>query len=339
MAEPHEQPIVLRVPNHHAVGLMVACAVSLFIHALAFGAVFYWADWFGWKHGKDVPVIETIVVLGNVGGSAGSVKGNPEGSNEPKPVPPTAVVEPARPTPPAPSPAKPTLTVHDVRRSLTEAQQWLVRTTPQLPPLAKPQINLDIPSVPTETIQEAVKQSTAWVAAQLPKLKKAEPKKEPVKQEEAPKPTVAQKPKEEPKQPAAKPAEAPKQEPAKTVASPPRGNAQYNGNNRSGSGNVGSGGNNDGTDAAARLPTSYVAPPYPYEADRLNIEGTVRVLIEYDHTGRITRVSLDTSSGSRLLDDPVLDFIRNNWTRIHPRQERGRPTAGSVIVPFVYRKK
>jgi len=335
--------IVTHQPSLRALGFFVACAISLFLSALALGAVVCWADWFGTADGTRPPELMTIVVLGNVGGNAGSVRGNPEGTNEPPPLPRTLpeVIKPATPIPAA---AKPVVTVDDVKRSVAEAQQWLARTTPQLPSFALPEVSVEIPTLPTEAVAEAWTHAAAWTAKQLPRLKKPEPKKVP----QAPPPRTVEEKKPEPAKSIEKktvtatprPLESPKQVPVEKQANPtPRGNAEQNGNNRSGSGNLGSGSNNNGADVSARLHASNIAPPYPDEADRLNLEGTVKVLVEYDPTGRITRASLYASSGSSLLDDPVVDYIRSNWTRVYPRQSSGRAVSGSLIVPFVYRKK
>ena len=71
------------------------------------------------------------------------------------------------------------------------------------------------------------------------------------------------------------------------------------------------------------------APPYPEEALRLGVEGTVQVRVEVLADGRVGKVRLLASSGSPALDAVVLDWIPRRWGPFQPmRDALGRPIPG-----------
>jgi protein TonB len=72
-------------------------------------------------------------------------------------------------------------------------------------------------------------------------------------------------------------------------------------------------------------------PPYPGEAWRLGLEGTVVIEIAIDPSGRVSVARVAASSGHDLLDDAARSFLLARW--------RFRPTGETVrrLVPVVYR--
>lgn len=76
-------------------------------------------------------------------------------------------------------------------------------------------------------------------------------------------------------------------------------------------------------------------PPYPELARKRGQEGTVRVLCQVDASGKVTGVSVASSSGFKLLDEAALKTV-NKW-KFKPGQKDGTSIAGSVIVPVVFR--
>ncbi|MCK6443222.1 energy transducer TonB [Elstera cyanobacteriorum] len=76
------------------------------------------------------------------------------------------------------------------------------------------------------------------------------------------------------------------------------------------------------------------APAYPAQAQRDEIEGTVRLKLLIGADGRVAEVSLLRSSGHRLLDQAALSAARA-WV-LEPAHQNGTPTPAwaEVEVPF-----
>lgn len=76
------------------------------------------------------------------------------------------------------------------------------------------------------------------------------------------------------------------------------------------------------------------APTYPAQAQRDEIEGTVRLKLLIGADGRVAEVSLLRSSGHRLLDQAALSAARA-WV-LEPAHQNGTPTPAwaEVEVPF-----
>ncbi|MEM9541973.1 MAG: energy transducer TonB [Cyanobacteria bacterium P01_E01_bin.42] len=70
-------------------------------------------------------------------------------------------------------------------------------------------------------------------------------------------------------------------------------------------------------------------PEYPREALERGIQGTVKLTVEFDDRGNVTRVSLEQSSGSEILDIAALEIARE-WKF----KDFGQLRTVSVAVPF-----
>lgn len=75
-------------------------------------------------------------------------------------------------------------------------------------------------------------------------------------------------------------------------------------------------------------------PGYPRRAQRLGWEGVAILLIAVDAEGRVSRVSLESSSGHALLDQAALDAART-W-RFHPASRAGRPVEMEIRLPVSF---
>jgi protein TonB len=85
----------------------------------------------------------------------------------------------------------------------------------------------------------------------------------------------------------------------------------------------------------ARYDAAYLSnpkPKYPAAAHRLKLKGTtlLRVLVGPD--GRPQRVSVETSSGFRVLDEAALEAVRH-WSFV-PARQGDKPIAAEVNVPM-----
>ncbi len=78
---------------------------------------------------------------------------------------------------------------------------------------------------------------------------------------------------------------------------------------------------------------SAAAPPYPRDALRAGIEGTVMLKVLVDIDGRPIAVDIHRSSGSRKLDDAARRFVLANW-RFEPAMQDGRAVQATGIVPI-----
>lgn len=91
------------------------------------------------------------------------------------------------------------------------------------------------------------------------------------------------------------------------------------------------------TDTMVNLNTRLLAaepPRYPVESRRRRETGTVVLLVVVDESGRVSAISVATSSGVDRLDKAALSAVRR-W-RWSPMMLDGRPTAikGLVRIPF-----
>ncbi len=331
--------------NHFGRGLVVALTVSALLHAVAVAGVYAWVGWSQSRDTASTPVL-SIVVLGNVGGSPGNQAGE----------------QPTRKPPVRPvleKPHRPPITRNDdpppldLMKSIQDTQRYAAKIQVLLPNVSIPEFTVQI-QTPTPQIQKAWQTTSNWLVDQLPKLKIPEPK------------AIAQQENKTSELPLMPPVELPKKMPhssdqpkppeiAGALPSPEKveaesrpnpkpepvqnqGDSAFNGNNRTGSGVIGSGGNNNGVDAPAQLDFDCTAPPYPAEADRRNLVGTVMLFIEYDATGHITKVTLHESSGIAILDSACIEHVQYKWSRVKPKVQNGRTAPGSVLVPFTFRK-
>ena len=74
------------------------------------------------------------------------------------------------------------------------------------------------------------------------------------------------------------------------------------------------------------------APPYPAQAQRRRISGTVVLLVLVDATGQPARVDIEQSSGSSLLDEAAQKFILARWHFV-PAQQGGVAISAYARVP------
>jgi len=77
-------------------------------------------------------------------------------------------------------------------------------------------------------------------------------------------------------------------------------------------------------------------PPYPRDALRNGIEGTVQLRVLVDETGRVLDVRIDRSSGDRQLDTAAREHVLHHWL-FQPAQLNGVPMRAWGIVPIVFR--
>ncbi len=77
------------------------------------------------------------------------------------------------------------------------------------------------------------------------------------------------------------------------------------------------------------------APPYPRDALRAGLQGTVLLQVLVDVDGRPLQVEVQKSSGHRELDDAARRFVLKHWT-FRPATRDGRPVQAIGIVPIAY---
>lgn len=77
------------------------------------------------------------------------------------------------------------------------------------------------------------------------------------------------------------------------------------------------------------------APPprYPPRALRAGQQGEVLLRVLVDTDGRVQAVSIERSSGHRLLDEAAKQQVLTRW-RFHPAQRGGRAIAAYALVPI-----
>jgi protein TonB len=75
---------------------------------------------------------------------------------------------------------------------------------------------------------------------------------------------------------------------------------------------------------------THTTPPYPPVALRLGEEGTVRLHIALDNSGKIETVRVAKTSGSERLDNAAVSWVAKHW-RYAPATRDGKPVASSVL--------
>lgn len=73
------------------------------------------------------------------------------------------------------------------------------------------------------------------------------------------------------------------------------------------------------------------SPPYPALSRKLGEEGTIRLRVEVNATGGVTRVTVQESSGFGMLDNVARKAVRG-W-RFQPASRDGQKVASTVLVP------
>ena len=77
-------------------------------------------------------------------------------------------------------------------------------------------------------------------------------------------------------------------------------------------------------------------PPYPEQAREQGDEGSVRLKVWVDATGRPEQVLIERRSGSTLLDDSARRTVARLW-RFTPAQRAGQAVPQEVLVTIVFR--
>jgi protein TonB len=83
------------------------------------------------------------------------------------------------------------------------------------------------------------------------------------------------------------------------------------------------------------VPDVSPAPPYPRPAMERRVEGKVVLRIHVDASGRPIEVSVENSSGSKLLDEAAMKFVKARWHFV-PAQQDGRATEAWALLPIDY---
>lgn len=76
-------------------------------------------------------------------------------------------------------------------------------------------------------------------------------------------------------------------------------------------------------------------PPYPRMALQRRIQGTVMLRIHVDASGRPLAVSVESSSGSVLLDRAAAEFVKARWHFV-PATRDGAPVDAWALVPIQF---
>jgi len=76
------------------------------------------------------------------------------------------------------------------------------------------------------------------------------------------------------------------------------------------------------------------APPYPSDARRRGLQGSVLLRVTVSTEGRPAQIALIESSGWAILDDAALEAVQA-W-RFEPARRQGQPVEATVEVPVVF---
>lgn len=96
----------------------------------------------------------------------------------------------------------------------------------------------------------------------------------------------------------------------------------------------------ESTGQAVQLPyiTYSTTPPYPQEARKNSVEGTVHIKVLIDINGRVSSASVVSSSGSSLLDNSALQAVYK-WRFSPAKDASGKKVQCYVNIPIVYKIK
>lgn len=329
--------VSMKHDSSYRTGLVLAIAVSLILHCSAFSMVWYYSTQ---PDSGDTQIVIETVLLGNVGGNPGSIQGklDPEEntpiSSEKEPaeqavvkgiehslvvkrppeIPMEELTEPLEEE--KVEPKKPMLSnVHlkqlalELKKSIPEKLKDLPETSIVLPEVKIP----DLLATNRDLLQYGWTETESKIAELVQAIHRKR---------------QMEKDREKEKLAKQEPVRGGKEEAAKEVASEKapvnKGNAATSGNNRSGIGNIGSGGNNNGeTRPASLINELCLAPAYPFEAWRRNQQGAVTVSFRCLTTGSVTDVKVVHSSGSSMLDDAAVEAVQK-W-KLRPAQIQGVP--------------
>ena len=77
------------------------------------------------------------------------------------------------------------------------------------------------------------------------------------------------------------------------------------------------------------------SPPYPAQALRLRQSGLVTLKLLVNEQGQAIEGSIESSSGSRILDEAALKFVLKRW-RFFPAQQAGQNVQAWVLLPISF---
>jgi len=83
------------------------------------------------------------------------------------------------------------------------------------------------------------------------------------------------------------------------------------------------------------VPDMSPAPPYPRMAMQRRLEGKVVLRIHVDASGKPIDVSVENSSGSSILDEAAMQFVKARWHFV-PAQQDGRAMEAWALLPIDY---
>jgi TonB family protein len=88
----------------------------------------------------------------------------------------------------------------------------------------------------------------------------------------------------------------------------------------------------DGTGVSQTLrgiADTHTTPPYPMSSLRLGEQGTVRLLLMVSADGTVLTATVEHSSGSFVLDQAAVDWVRKHW-RYHPLVRNGEAASATT---------
>jgi protein TonB len=80
---------------------------------------------------------------------------------------------------------------------------------------------------------------------------------------------------------------------------------------------------------------THTKPPYPALSQRMGEQGTTRLHVSIDATGKVTEVSVVKGSGSQRLDDAAAQWVKDNY-RWEPPTQGGKPVATTTELDIVW---
>jgi TonB family protein len=82
-------------------------------------------------------------------------------------------------------------------------------------------------------------------------------------------------------------------------------------------------------------PKSYLPPPYPADAWKYGLQGTVMLVIQVDEEGVVKDVVVERSSGHRILDEAATAHVLRSWT-FYPAISNGIRVRSRVKIPIKF---
>jgi protein TonB len=89
---------------------------------------------------------------------------------------------------------------------------------------------------------------------------------------------------------------------------------------------------------ASGLGSTHTTPPYPEMERRMGHEGTVTLRLAIDTTGNVTDAQIEKSSGSQVLDQAAIDWVKAHW-KYKPAIQNGTAVAATTEAAVVFNLK